>query len=53
MEVPTIYSIPQFGRNVFMGNDVIVYMNGVFDISRKLFFPKSEDVNFYFLDGTD
>lgn len=52
-DVPTIYSIDKFGRNTFMGNDIVVYANWVFDIQRKIFFPKSDDVNFYFLDGTD
>lgn len=51
--VPTIYVLPRYGRNIFMGSDVMVYANGVFDIKRKMYFPKSPDASFYFLDGTD
>ncbi len=51
--VPSIYVLAKYGRNVFMGTDVIIYLNGVFDINRKMFFPKSEHDQFFFLDGTD
>lgn len=51
--VPSIYVLSKYGRNVFMGTDVVIYLNGVFDINRKMFFPKSEHEQFFFLDGTD
>lgn len=51
--VPTIYVLPRYGRNIFMGSDVMVYANGVFDIQRKMYFPKAPEARFYFLDGTD
>lgn len=51
--VPTIYVLNRYGRNVFMWSDVMVYSNGVFDIKRKLYFPKAPEASFYFLDGTD
>jgi len=51
--VPTIYVLPRYGRNIFMGSEVMVYANGVFDIQRKMYFPKAPDASFYFLDGTD
>lgn len=51
--VPTIYVLNRYGRNVFMWSEVMVYSNGVFDIKRKLYFPKAPEASFYFLDGTD
>jgi hypothetical protein len=52
-EVPTVYVLNHLGRNTFMGSDIVIYDNGVFDISRKKFFSKSKKDDFYFLDGTD
>lgn len=53
VEVPTITAIRHYGRSKFKWNDILILKNGVYDISRKRWFPKEDDSEFYFMEWTD
>ena len=47
--VPTIYGYAQYGFNDYKGNDIILFPDGVFDMSNQKFFQKHDTLPYTFL----
>lgn len=52
-EVPVIQAYTQYGKNDYKGNEIMLFPDGVYDITLKKFFPKDEETGIYFLGGND